>query len=119
MSFPSYQIASANDVSAPASNTAAVVTYAANPVFAHVITGIACSYSGTPTGGNLKVEDGSNNVVFTVDITDASAKTFYFDPNKQGAALNTAMIITLAAGGGGITGKVSVLGYYLRQPLNS
>lgn len=113
--------ASTGDVHAPTSNTAAIVTYAALPASsatsggypsgAHVITGVGWSYSAAPTGGNLKVEDGSGNVVFSADITAAGPGEIIFPLPKRGAA-NTAMVVTLAAGGGGITGKVSVLNHW-------
>ena len=101
-----------SDVHAPASNTAAVVTYTANATKAHAIGGIAWSYSGTPTSGNLKVENGSGTVVFTIDVTTAGPGFIPFVPTLEGST-NTALIITLAAGGSGVTGKVSVLGHYL------
>lgn len=112
-SLPSFaQIAaSTGDVHAPGSNAAAIVTYAAGTAGTnHVITGIAWSYTAAPTGGNLKVEDGSGNTVFSVDITAAGPGFIPFDPAKRGTA-GSAMIITLAAGGAGISGKVSVLGH--------
>lgn len=101
----------AADVHAPASNTAAVVTYAAAGVgVAHVLSGIAWSYSGTPTAGNLKVEDGAATVL-SLDITSAGPGFIPFDPPKKGAA-NSALVITLAAGGSGVSGKVSVLSHW-------
>jgi hypothetical protein len=105
--------ADSGDVSAPAANTAAVVTYAAVANERHCIGGIAWSYSGgTPTGGNLKVEDVSGTTVFSIDITAAGPGFIPFSPPKRSAAVNTALIITLAAGGGGVSGKVSVLGHW-------
>jgi hypothetical protein len=105
--------ASPGDVHAPASNTAAVVTYAAVPNERHCIGGVAWSYTGgTPTGGNLRIEDVSGTTVFSIDITAAGAGFFPFTPPMRSAAANTAMIITLAAGGSGVTGKVSVLGHW-------
>ncbi len=99
------------DVHAPSSNTAAVITYAATTAKSHVLTGIVWSYSGTPTAGNLKIENGSGTTVFSIDITGGGPGVIYFDPFKAGS-INTAMIITLAAGGSGISGKVSVIGHY-------
>lgn len=105
--------ASTADVHAPASNTAAVVTYAAITSQRHNISGIAYSYvGGTPVGGNLKIEDEAASVVFSIDIPAAGADKVYFNPMKSGR-INKAMIITLAAGGSGITGKVSILGHAL------
>ena len=103
---------STSDVHAPASNTAAVVTYAAVSDRRHAINGIAWSYSGAPTGGNLKVEDGSGTTVFTMDVTAAGAGFVPFAAPLAGRN-NTALIVTLAAGGSGVSGKVSVLGHYL------
>lgn len=103
---------STNDVSAPASNTAAVITYAASSAAAnvgHVVQGIVWSYSGgTPTGGNLKIENGSGVTVFSLDITSAGAGFIPFPLPKKGSGA-TALIITLAAGGSGVSGKVNVL----------
>jgi hypothetical protein len=98
---------STNDTNSPAGNTAAVITYAAagSGKF-NCLGGIFWSYSGTPTNGNLKIEDGSGNTVFSMDITGAGAGFVPFTPPKMGSA-NTAMIITLAAGGGGVSGRVS------------
>jgi hypothetical protein len=106
---------STNDAATPSSNTAAVVTYAAAGAnVSHVINGIAWSYSAAPTAGNLKIEDGSGNVVFSIDITSAGAGFFPFPAAKKGTA-NTAMIVTLAAGGSAVTGKVSVLCHWTQQ----
>lgn len=102
----------AGDVHAPAVNTAAIVTYAATASVKHVITGIAWSYDAAPTGGNLKVEDVSGTTVFTIDITDKGAGFFVFPKPKKSAAANTAMIITLAAAGAAVTGKVSCLNHW-------
>ena len=102
--------AAAADISAPAANTAAVVTYAAVPARSHAITGVGWSYSGAPAGGNLKIEDGAGVTVFTLDVTSGGAGVVYFAPLKRGAT-NTACIVTLAAGGAGVSGKVSVLGH--------
>jgi hypothetical protein len=70
---------------------------------------VAWSYSGDPTGGNLKIEDGSGTTVFSVDVTSKGPGFFLFPEPLRGAA-NTALIVTLAAGGSGVSGKVNVLG---------
>lgn len=101
----------AADLHAPAANTAAVVTYAADTDEKHVIHGVAWSYSGGPTNGNLKIEDVSGTTIFTMDITAAGPGSIIFPRPIRGAAINTAMIVTLAAGGSGISGKVNVLGH--------
>lgn len=101
----------AANIHLPTTNTAAVVTKTAVSGQYHVIRGVAFSYSATPTGGNLKIEDVSGTTVFSVDIADATPRVITFPVPIRSAAVNTAMIVTLAAGGGGISGKVNVLGY--------
>jgi hypothetical protein len=108
--LPGSQAAAAANVHAPAANTAAVVTYsAAGTGLSHSLSGVAWSYSGDPTGGNLKIEDGSGTTVFSVDVTSKGPGFFLFPEPLRGAA-NTALIVTLAAGGSGVSGKVNVLG---------
>lgn len=102
----------AGDVSAPAANVAAVVNYAAVAGERHVITGVAYSYSAAPTGGNLKIEDVSGTVVFSMDLSAAGAGVVLFPEPKKSAAPGTALVITLAAGGASCTGKVSVLNHW-------
>lgn len=89
-----------------AANGAATVTYAATASLSSVISGIAFSYSGAPTGGRLTISDGAN-IVFDVDITSAGAGFFPFAAPVKGS-INTALTVTLAAGGAGVIGKVSV-----------
>lgn len=106
-------VAAAADVNAPAVNTAAVVTYGASAGNYHVITGVAWSYiGGVPVGGNLLITD-AGATVFSIDIAEEGPGFFTFPAPKRGAAVNTAMVVTLAAGGAGITGKVSVLNHWL------
>lgn len=93
-------------VHTPTSNTAATFTYAAVPGKQHNISSVVWSYSGSPTGGNLKIEDGSGTTVFSVDITSAGPGFIPFGPAIRGST-NTAMIVTLAAGGSGVSGKIN------------
>lgn len=104
-------LGAAADVHAPAANTAAVVTYAADATpRSHIITGIAWSYyGGIPVGGNLQVTDGAT-VIFNIDIHEEGPGAIEFPRPKKGAN-NTAMAITLAAGGAGVTGKLSILNH--------
>lgn len=97
-----------SDHNAPAANTAAVITYTANATKRHVVGQIIASYTAAPTGGNLKVEDGAGTTIFEVDIAAVSPSPInvVFDPPLSGS-YNTAMVITLAAGGAGISGKVT------------
>lgn len=102
------QPAAMGNVNQPASNTAAVVTKAAAGAgISNLLAGVYWSYDGAPTGGSLKIEDGGGNVVFIVSVTAAGPGSMLFNPPLKGTA-NTALIATLAAGGGGVTGKVNV-----------
>jgi len=101
--------AAAADVNAPAQATAAVITLAAVAGKKHIISQITYSYSATPTGGNLKVEDVSGTTVFNVDVPAAGVGQIFFRQPLRGAAANTAMIITLASGAGTVVGKVNVI----------
>jgi len=99
------------DVHAPAANTAAQISYAAAVKRSHVVSGVAWSYSGAPTGGNLKLEDGAGSTVFALDISTAGAGLIVFPRPRRGSP-NTALIVTLAAGGAGVSGKLSVLNHW-------
>ncbi len=106
---PSREIPTAFDADlydAPAANTAAEVEIAAAGAgVCTVIRGIAWSYSAEPTGGNLKIEDGATTV-FSLDIATPGA---VFVPVFGKSSANTALTVTLAAGGDDVSGKVNVL----------
>jgi hypothetical protein len=100
--------AAAANLHAPASNTAAIVTYSAIAGKQHAIERVIVSYvGGTVAGGNLKIEDGSGTTVFSADIKNEGV---YDLPTKLKGTTNTALIVTLAAGGVGVSGKVNVVG---------
>jgi len=101
---------SANDVSAPAANTAAIVTYSGVVGKRHVVTGVAWSYSNDPTGGKVIITDGIDTI-FDITITSAGAGFIPFPGPKRGS-LNTSMVITLPAVGSGISGKLSILNHW-------
>jgi len=104
--LPNFLRRSATDT-ATASAAVAVVTYAAaTGGQQHALTSITATYSGTPTGGGLKVEDGTGTIIFQADITAAAPPLFSFQPPLAGSA-NTALIVTLLAGGAGIVGKLN------------
>lgn len=106
-------VCSSSDVNAPASNTPAVVTYTADATRKHVIAGIAWSYAGgIPASGNLIIQD-NGTTVFNVDITDYGCGGYEFPRPKIGAAINTPMVVTLAAGGPGVTGKLSIENHWV------
>jgi hypothetical protein len=100
---------------APASNTAAVVTIAAVTGKQNAISGIAWSYNAAPTAGNLKIENGSGVTVFSIDIT-AAGPGFIPWPVAIRGSVTTALIVTLAAGGAGVSGKVNVLAAWSTFP---
>jgi hypothetical protein len=102
---------SASETSAPAANVAAVVQYGGQNGLSHAIYGVAWSYNGSPTGGNLMIQDGVT-VVFQVDITAAGPGSFNFAAPLQ-ISVGSTMTITLAAGGSGISGKVDAIGHYV------
>jgi hypothetical protein len=99
-----------SDVATSSTNAAAVVTYAADYYGRHSIEGVAWSYDATPTGGLLTIENASGNVVFSGSITAAGPGFFNFEEGLLGS-INSAMIITLAAGGSGVVGKINVVGH--------
>lgn len=99
------------DVSAPAANTAATVTYAAIAGQRHVVTGFALSYyGGIPTGGNVMVtSDGV--IIFNMDVAEEGAGEIIF-PSPKSGGVGAALVITLTAGGAGITGKLNILNHW-------
>ena len=102
----------AADIHVPAVNTAAVVTYLAAVGMRHAITGVAWSYAGgIPTGGRLTITDVAATVL-DIDISEEGAGLLLFPKPKRSAAVTTAMVVTLAAGGAAITGKVNVLNHW-------
>src|SRR5689334_17691500 len=96
------------DTATAGANTAVVLTYAAAAATRHVVEGIVCSYSAPPTGGNLKIEDGAGVTIFQADIT-ASGPTIIPLPAAIRGSNNTALIVTLSAGGASVVGKLNVL----------
>jgi hypothetical protein len=98
-------------VHAPASNTAATLTKTAISGQYHVIRGVDVSYDSTPTGGGFTIQDVSGTTVYSVALPAAGLYQLRFPVPIRSAAVNTAMIFTLAAGGSGVTGKLNLLGY--------
>lgn len=91
----------------PASNTAAVVTLAAGGSgVSHVLYGVAWSYDGDPTGGALTITVDAATW-FKVDIVKAGPGQFSWTPPYKATA-NKQVVVTLAAGGSGVSGIVNV-----------
>ena len=99
---------SEDHVHEPSADTAAIVTLpAAGAGVSNILGLVNFSYDSDPTGGSLTIEDGAGSTIFKTDITRSGPGPIEFVPPKRGTA-NTAMIITLAAGGGSVSGIVSV-----------
>jgi hypothetical protein len=104
-------VEAAADYATAAAATAVVVTYAAAVALRHVITGVSVSYSAAPTGGKLTITD-AGVTIFEVDILLGGPTTIHFFTPKKQAAVNTALVVTLASGAGAVVGKVNVLGHW-------
>lgn len=97
------------NVDRPAANVAAQITFAGVVGQRHCIVGVAYSYDGAPTAGNLQITDGGA-VVFDVDVTAAGPD---WVPIKLRAGWNSDLVITLAAGGAAVSGKLNVLRHWI------
>jgi len=102
------------DVDQPAANTPASVAYSGFVEACHVISGVAWSYSATPTNGGLKIEDGFGRTIFYIDIAAAGPGQVSFPLPKKGRA-NTSLIVTLLAGGNSVSGTLSVLNHWTEE----
>lgn len=91
----------------PASNTAATQTLGALTLKRYVVAKVMWSYSAAPTGGRLTITDGGTTI-FDVDIIAGGPGTISLMIPTN---VNSEVIVTLAAGGVGITGKLQF--YYL------
>jgi hypothetical protein len=85
-------------------NTAATISVANTTAKTKKVRWISWSYNGDPTGGRIAVAfDGANQ--HDKDITSGGPSgTVRFDPPLEGTGT---VLVTLAAGGSGVTGKVS------------
>ncbi len=95
---------------APAANTAAVITLAASPGVRHVLDRVFGGYDATPTGGSLTIAATVQGTAVSqvVPIAAAGPVDLHFDPPLQGDE-NTAITVTLAAGGADVTGKLNAM----------
>lgn len=95
-------------------NAAVTVTLAAEEGVLHVLDGVDWSYSGTPSGGALTVAvDGTT--IMSIDITEGGPGFLtWATENSDGlhgplaTATGKAMTVTLASGGAGVVGKLTV-----------
>lgn len=109
ISFP--MLGTTKTVHAPASNTAAVVTLTAVASYHRAIKTIIWSYSAAPTGGRLTITDNAVTVL-DMDITAAGPGIL---PIGMAFTENTQVVVTLAAGGAGISGKLTVESVRMRD----
>ena len=99
------------EMPSPVVNPAAVVTKPAMGAGTfHVLEGVYWSYSGDPVNGRLTIKDGSTTV-FSMGITSAGVGFLPFMPSLR-ISDNSALVVTLADGGDGITGKLSLIGMF-------
>lgn len=94
------------DTETSAADTAVAITYAAVAGIAHALHSLIVSYSGGTATGELKVEDGAGVTVFSVVLPAAGIHIIPFDSPLCGSK-NTALVITLAAGGTSVIGKIN------------
>ena len=94
----------ATDAVTSTANAAAVITYGASGGRVHVLDGVTFSYSGDPTGGRLTVAV-AGTTRFSVAITKGGPGPIPFDPPIR-SGVGEAMVVTLAAGGGSLTGDL-------------
>ena len=95
-----------SDTATSSSNAAGAITYAAVAGMRHALHSLTVSYSGGTATGELKIEDGAGNTVWSVVLPAAGVYHFDFPTPLQGSK-NTALVVTLAAGGSGVVGKVN------------
>ncbi len=98
----------ATDRNTSAAGAAAVVTVTADSGRPIVISQIHAGYSAAPAAGaTLKIEDGVGNTVWEVPV-GAGPYQFDLTPAKASAAKNTALVVTLSAGGGAVVAYLNV-----------
>jgi hypothetical protein len=93
-------------VVAPA-NTAATINYPAVSGRSQRLTMLAASYSAAPTGGGLRIVDGTNTI-FSLDIVAAGPTIVPLPPGGIAGSLGKAMTITLLPGGASSAGSLNV-----------
>lgn len=95
----------------PSSNTNAVVTLAEAAGLCHVVTGVHFSYDGDPTGGSLVIAHGSGPTTkYSLIITSKGAGPLSFNPPLK-FPVGEAVVVTLAAGGSSVSGRLNVLAH--------
>lgn len=88
-------------------NTAASITLNNNGLIERGIVNISYSYSAAPTGGSIKVEDGAGNTIALWYVIAGGPGHIPLPTGLHGTLGNN-LIITIAAGGGGVIGTLLV-----------
>lgn len=99
-------------VVAEATNANAVATRAAAAGMRHVLVTVDATYSSTSTSGVLTVEFGST-VVAKKYIHGSGSLDFTY--KGLIADKNQSIVVTLASGGAGVTGIVTITGYSVSE----
>jgi hypothetical protein len=95
------------NTAAPAANTAAVATLAAVAGSLNVTGGISGSLSATPSAAvPITLSDGAT-VIWQNYVTAGGAWQFPFTVPVANLAVDTALVLTLAAGGSGVSGTAN------------
>lgn len=89
-----------------AANTAVNKTYAGAAGKRHCLSKIDWSYNGDPTAGALTVTSGGVTI-YSIDITKGGPGPLSFANPIMGEP-GEAVVVTLAAGGSGVVGKLNV-----------
>jgi hypothetical protein len=94
------------DHATAADNTAVAITLVGQAGYRHYVPMVSGSYDGVPSGGRLTITGLDNDETFDVDIVAAGQFAIPFPPlaGKEG----TNLVVTLAAGGAGVIGKLNV-----------
>lgn len=102
------QPSSTAPASASGTNAAASIAFGAVAGQRNRVTYVAWSYSAAAAAGRLTVADGATNIVDQDLITAAAASgQLTLPPGGIKGSVNTALTVTLAAGGVGNVGKIS------------
>jgi len=91
----------------PAIATAAVITIAADADHRWVLETLSWSYDALPTGGLLTISVGGS-VKYKEFITNKGPGFFPVCGWNEDGAKNEALVVTLAAAGGAVTGTLNV-----------
>ena len=94
------------------SNAAATATIAADERQFHNLMRVDCSYNGGSPDGELSISVGGVTV-WNVDLVGAYSWSYVFEQGEHAAGIhgakNEAVVVTLAAGGASVVGKVNAL----------